>query len=161
MWMCAHVQEPVEASDPHSWSHCWSFPVRPGCWELNWGPLQEQCMCLTAQPSLQPCISFVYVCASLCAPWCTCGDQRMWRQVDHTQVKAIGGHAVNSRSACAVEGLCRKTNQSHKNTRSGLARWLRRSNACHQAGQHGLSPQELYGGWRERPPVSCPLSHKC
>ena len=26
-----------------------------GCWELNSGPLEEQAMLLTAEPSLQPC----------------------------------------------------------------------------------------------------------
>ena len=30
-----------------------------GCWELNSGPLEEQAMLLTAEPSLQPCIIFL------------------------------------------------------------------------------------------------------
>ena len=33
-----------------------------GCWELSSGPLEEQTMSLTTEPSLQPCILFVNVC---------------------------------------------------------------------------------------------------
>ena len=34
-----------------------------GCWELNSGPLEEQAMLLTTEPSLQPPILFIfYVC---------------------------------------------------------------------------------------------------
>jgi hypothetical protein len=32
-----------------------------GCWELNSGPLEEQSVLLTTEPSLQPCSSF-FVC---------------------------------------------------------------------------------------------------
>ena len=31
-----------------------------GCWELNSGPLEEQAMLLTAEPSLQPPILILY-----------------------------------------------------------------------------------------------------
>jgi hypothetical protein len=31
-----------------------------GCWELNSGPLEEQSLLLTAEPSLQPCFLFSY-----------------------------------------------------------------------------------------------------
>lgn len=66
-------------------ANCESLEIDAG----NWGPLQEQCMVLTAEPSLQPHLfgTFVYVCACLCAPWCTCGDQRAVarsQQVDTT-----------------------------------------------------------------------------
>ena len=32
-----------------------------GCWELNSGPLEEQAMLLTSEPSLQPLSSFSYI----------------------------------------------------------------------------------------------------
>jgi len=36
-----------------------------GCWELNSGPLEGQSVLLTAEPSLQPSVSF-YICVSVC-----------------------------------------------------------------------------------------------
>ena len=36
-----------------------------GCWELSPGPLEEQPVLLTTEPSLQcPCLSFLYQCSS-------------------------------------------------------------------------------------------------
>ena len=32
-----------------------------GCWELNSGPLEEQAMLLTSEPSLQPSICFLEI----------------------------------------------------------------------------------------------------
>ena len=31
-----------------------------GCWELNLGPLEEQSVLLTPEPSLQPCFPLVF-----------------------------------------------------------------------------------------------------
>ena len=59
-------------------------------------------MFLIAQPSLQPRISFVSVCARACAHHGAHMAIRGQRQTDHTQVKASRGHAVNSRSAYAA-----------------------------------------------------------
>lgn len=39
---------------PWSWRYKQLWTSWHGCWELNSGPLQEQCMFLIAEPSLQP-----------------------------------------------------------------------------------------------------------
>jgi hypothetical protein len=37
-----------------------------GCWELNSGPLEEQSVLLTSEPSLQPLFGYyVYICAQV------------------------------------------------------------------------------------------------
>ena len=49
-----------------------------GCWELNSGPLEEQSVLLTTEPSLQPnfkipvILFHVYGCVSVCAPCVKC-----------------------------------------------------------------------------------------
>lgn len=58
MYMCVYVRVcvftcvPEEALIPQNWNYdCEPFC---GCWEPNSGPLQEQSVLLTAEPSLQP-----------------------------------------------------------------------------------------------------------
>jgi hypothetical protein len=38
--------------------YLYEYTVGCGCWELNSGPLEEQSLLLTSEPSLQPCIEF-------------------------------------------------------------------------------------------------------
>ena len=43
-----------------------------GCWELNSGPLKEQLVCLTAEPSLQPekaCLKYLPILPLKASPW--------------------------------------------------------------------------------------------
>ncbi|EDL09379.1 mCG144592, partial [Mus musculus] len=48
-----------------------------GCWELNSGPLEEQSVLLTAQPSLQPQAMFFH-CPHLCV-WRAYRVASVWR----------------------------------------------------------------------------------
>jgi hypothetical protein len=55
-----------------------------GCWDLNSGPLKEQSVLLTAEPSLQPLknilrlylYDYVYLHVCTCHGICSCGGQR-------------------------------------------------------------------------------------
>jgi hypothetical protein len=49
------------ASDPITDGHEPPY----GCWELNWGPLEEQLVLLTAEPSFQPCLLDFYFTVSI------------------------------------------------------------------------------------------------
>jgi hypothetical protein len=39
-------------------SHCCGCELPSGCWDLNSGPMEEQSVLLTTEPSLQPVIFF-------------------------------------------------------------------------------------------------------
>ena len=47
MHWCEGVRSPVTGSSD-------SYNLPCGCWELNLGPLEEQSVLLTTEPSLQP-----------------------------------------------------------------------------------------------------------
>jgi hypothetical protein len=75
-----------------------------GCWESNPGPLEEELVLLTTEPSLQPCYCFKYV------NW-----EVMAHAFNSSTWKAEAGRSLSSRLAWSTEGvpgqlgLCRET----------------------------------------------------
>ena len=62
------------------------------CWELNLGPLEEQAVLLTKEPSVQaPCFLNLIVLSILCA-CATC----VWRSEDNSQELVLFCHTVAS-----------------------------------------------------------------
>jgi hypothetical protein len=49
--------ETLDPLDPITTGDC-EPPNMDGCWDPKLGPLQEQCMLLTPEPSLQPILPF-------------------------------------------------------------------------------------------------------
>lgn len=58
--VCATYRYPQRSEEGTRSSRTWA--IHCGGWELNWGPLKEYQMLLTAEPFLQPLIFFCYIC---------------------------------------------------------------------------------------------------
>lgn len=51
--VCIHEFRGQRRGPPWSWSYRWLWATWHECWELNSGLLEEQCVLLTAEPSLE------------------------------------------------------------------------------------------------------------
>lgn len=83
---CSHtcvlsrVQEPEEARMcwiPGSWSYRWQWAAPCGCWELNWGPLEEQ---------------WTFLGATSAAPWCPSVKHMTLRTTCNHSMRLYLGH---------------------------------------------------------------------